>query len=91
MTGGSVELQEQLTESAKREYSSDNVLVIAPESKDEQVATATQRDMIHASICYLQGYEILNLEKQRFSFNSRASFVLNNLVSSESLPPLPQR
>jgi len=37
----------------KRECSSDNVIVIAPESKDEEVATPAQKETIHATTHYL--------------------------------------
>ena len=56
MAGGSAELQEHANESFKRECCSENSLVVAPESKDEEVATTAQKDMIHASMNYLRRY-----------------------------------
>ena len=57
LTSGSVELLENLSNALIRECSADNVIVIAPESKDEEVATPAQKETIHATIRYLNEYE----------------------------------
>ena len=57
MTSGSVELHENLSDALKRECCADNVIVITPESKDEEVAPQAQKETIHATIHYLHTYE----------------------------------
>lgn len=70
MTAGSVELQENSDENFKRECCSENSLVVAPESKDEEVVTTAHKDMIHTSMNYLRGYEFDRIILQRPSLAS---------------------
>ena len=56
MAGGTAKLQENAQDCMRREFHSDDVMIITPEAKDEALATAAQKGMTQSLMNYLHEY-----------------------------------